>query len=82
MISTINPNKKMKNKFVKYLFSIELLITNKNKVNVRTYGDDERKKSFWSDRIPKNPLMFISHTIKIEKFLSSFSSIDFNILFY
>ena len=46
MISTVNPNKKMKNKFVKYLFLIELLITNKNKVNVRTYGDDERKKSF------------------------------------
>ena len=82
MISTINPNKKIKNKLNRNLFLIELLITNKNRVSVKTYGEDERKKSFSSDSIPKNPLMFINHTIKIEKFFSSFSSSIFNILVY
>ena len=82
MISTINPNKKIKNKLARNLFSIELLITNRNNVSDKIYGEDERKKSFWSDNIPKNPLIFISQRIKIDKFLSSFLSRNFNILVY
>ena len=46
MISTINPNKKIKNKLARNLFSIELLITNRNNVSDKIYGEDERKKSF------------------------------------
>ena len=59
-----------------------LFTSNKNKVMVRTYGEDERKKSFSSDNIPKNPLMFTSQTIKIEKYLNSLLSRNFNILVY
>ena len=46
---------------------------------MKTYGEDERKNSFSSDKIPKKPLIFKSQTIKIEIFFNSLLSIDFNI---
>ena len=75
IISTVNPNKKIKNNLMRNFLSIELFTINNSKVIVRTYGVDERKKSFWSDNIPKNPLMFRSQTIKIEKLLNSLLSV-------
>ena len=82
IISTLNPNKKIKSSLIRNFFSIELLTTVKNKEIVRTYGVDERKNSFWSDNIPKNPLIFTSQTIKIEKYLNSLLSRSFSILVY
>ena len=45
-ISTVNPNKKIKNNLKRNFLAIELFTINKNKVIVRTYGVDERKNSF------------------------------------
>ena len=55
---------------------------NKDTKQDGTFLIDERKNSFWSDNIPKNPLTFISQTIKIEKFFNSLLSRNFNILVY
>ena len=34
-------------------------------------GDVLKKKSFWSDKTPKNPLILINHTKKTENLKSS-----------
>ena len=73
---------KMRDNFIKNFLSELLFIINNNSVRIKTYGEDERKKSFSSDKIPKKPLIFISQIIKIEIFFNSLLSSNFNILVY